>query len=239
MTDARLLDFPGASIRLVKDVEDLPLDHAHLARVAISAAFEMSHSLCIPLSMEVATAYWENEFDLPVDTLTPSREFGMLRREPLPERVTAEPRLQNEQVVTTDEISENNAIEFIDDYLTAAADDTSGLPIGWQEIQFNATMACLPEGYPYPQKDPQVIQLEVTKGFVNHPVVFHGDAAWVYGPMGASVVHAPFEYRFHRNPGEIVFDFSTYWSVWAPGGPGRPAIQKGIEALRENGWEVE
>ncbi|MFK0262599.1 hypothetical protein ACIQU1_14835 [Streptomyces angustmyceticus] len=237
MTDARLLDFPGSSIRLVKDVEDLPLEHPRLAREALAAAFDMSNELCIPLSMEISTAYWEDEFDLPVDSPAPSREFGMLRRFPLPDRVSAEPRLQNEQVVTTDEVSMNAAVDFLDDYLTPSPSDTSGRSIGWQELQFNATMARLPDDYP--TKDPQAIQLEVAKGIVVYPVERHGDANWVSGPIGASVVHAPFEYRLHRNPGEIVFDFSTYWSIWAPGGPGRPAVEKGVEFLLGNGWEME
>ncbi|MGW7573968.1 hypothetical protein [Streptomyces sp. NPDC054765] len=237
MTDARLLDFPGSSIRLVKDVEDSPLDHHHLAREAISAAFGMSHNLCIPLSMEISTAYWENEFDLPVDSPAPPREFGMLRRSPLPAGVSSKPRLQNELVVTTDEISETSTIEFLDDHLTGPRNEMSGRAIGWQELQFNATMARLPDDYP--REDPHMIQLEVAKGFVIQPIESHHGADWIYGPMGASVVHAPFEYRIHRNPGEIVFDFSTYWSIWAPGGPGRPAVEKGVEVLLESGWELE
>jgi hypothetical protein len=237
MTDARLLDFPGSSIRLTKDVEDLAVDHAHLARLALAATFRMTRNLCVPLSMEVTTAYWEREFDLPVDSPTPARESGMLRRSPLPERVTAEPRLRNEQVTEAAEVNEVTAINFVEDYLTESPNDTSGLPIGWQDIQFNATMARLPDDYP--RADPGMIQLEVTKGFVNHPIESHNDAEWVYGPVGASVVHAPFEYRIHRNPGELVFDFSTYWSTWAPGGLGRPAIDNSIEALLGNGWELQ
>ncbi|MEU9124160.1 hypothetical protein AB0C96_30600 [Streptomyces sp. NPDC048506] len=237
MTDARILDFPGSSIRLVKDVEDLSVDHAQFARLALSAAFKMSHDLCIPLSMEVTTAYWETEFDLPVDSPTPPRESGMLRRSPLPERVTAEPRLRNEQVTAIGEISENAAVNFIQGLLTEPPNDTSELSVGWQDIQFNASMARLPDDYP--REDPDVIQLEVTRGVVNHPVETRDDAGWIYGPIGASVVHAPFEYRLHRNPGELVFDFSTYWSIWAPGGMGRPEIDNRIEALLESGWELE
>ncbi|WP_310724581.1 hypothetical protein [Streptomyces sp. N2A] len=237
MTDARMLDFPGSSIRLVKDVENLSVDHAQFARMALTAAFTMSRNLCIPLSMEVSTAYWEAEFDLPVDAPTPPRESGMLRRSALPERVTAEPRLQNEQVIAVDDISETAALEFVEGFLNEPPNDGVGFGIGWQEIQFNASMARLPDDYP--REDSEVLHLEVVKGVVNHPVESHGGAHWVYGPIGASVVNAPFEYRLHRNPGELVLDFSTYWSIWAPGGPGRPEVDSNVEALLKDGWELD
>ncbi|MFI2258877.1 hypothetical protein [Streptomyces tubercidicus] len=237
MTDARLLDFPGSSIRLVKDVDDLPLDHRQLARVAVAGAFEVSRDLFVPLSMELSTAYWESEFDLAADPPAPSREFGMLRRSPLPERVIAEPQMGKDQVTTADTVSEATVINFIDDYLSGSPEDTPGRDIGWQEIQFNATIARLPDNYP--REDPRVIELEVAKGSVAHPLVSHAGANWVYGPMGESVIHAPFECQIYRNPGELVLTLTTFWSIWAPGGPGRPAIEKGIAALLDSGWEVE
>ncbi|WP_164764609.1 hypothetical protein [Streptomyces lydicus] len=54
--------------------------------------------------------------------------------------------------------------------------------------------------------------------------------------MGAAVLHAPLEYRIHRNPGTIVFDIAVYWTTWSPGGPGWATVEQGLARLAEEGW---
>ncbi|TSB18070.1 hypothetical protein [Streptomyces benahoarensis] len=235
MTQARIIDFPGSSIRLERDVEAMSEDHIGLARLAIASVFQFSQRLCIPLAMEVETSYWDNEFDLPITSPSRLREFGILRCSNLPEGLTVDPRGRNSPVTNVQEVSESVALEFVESLLAEDAFDAAGLSIGWQEIEFNGMMARLPENF-LPEGE-QTVSLEVARGHVEHPVKSIGDTSWIYGPIGASVVHAPFEYRIHRDQGEIALDISTYWSLWAPGGPGRHDVDRAVETLLKDGWQ--
>src|SRR4051812_32312696 len=105
MTRARMLDFPGSAIRLQRDVEDVAANHWDLAELALKAAFKFSEDLCVPLSIEISTSYWEDEFDLPVDAPARPFEFGMLRRRTLPPEVDARPYWLNEEVFVADDIN--------------------------------------------------------------------------------------------------------------------------------------
>ncbi|GAO08779.1 TonB-dependent receptor [Streptomyces lydicamycinicus] len=83
------------------------------------------------------------------------------------------------------------------------------------------------------------IQLEVAGHHLDHPVERHAGNDWVHGPIGASVLHAPFEFQVHRSQGEMRFDVAIYWSTWSPDGPGWAAVKSGIAALAKDGWVPE
>ncbi|MFF9479947.1 hypothetical protein [Streptomyces sp. NPDC014733] len=234
MTQARIIDFPGSSIRLEYDIDEVSEDHVGVARLAIASVFQFSQHLCIPLAMEVETSYWDNEFDLPVTSPARPRGFGMLRCSNLPERVVVAPLGRNASVTHVPDLKESVALDFIEDLLSGDASDASGLSIGWQEINFGTMLARLPDNF-LPEGEKSV-ELEVARGHVEHPVKTLGDASWIYGPIGASAVHAPFAYRIHRDQGEVTLDISIYWSLWAPGGPGRPHVDRAVENLCAEGW---
>ncbi|MGW1840096.1 hypothetical protein [Streptomyces sp. NPDC002067] len=235
MTQARIIDFPGSSIRLECDVEEMSDDHIGVAKLALAGIFQFSQELCVPLAMEVETSYWDNEFDLPLASPSRRQEFGMLRCGDLPERLTVDPVGRNASVTTVQEINGPVALDFVKSLLTEDPSDAADLGVGWQEISFSTTMARLPDGF-LPEGEDSV-NLEVARGHVVHPVKTIDGAPWIYGPIGASVVHAPFEYRIHRDQGEVALDITTYWSLWAPGGPGRPDVDRAVEGLLAEGWQ--
>ncbi|MEV0369792.1 hypothetical protein AB0I10_08195 [Streptomyces sp. NPDC050636] len=82
-----------------------------------------------------------------------------------------------------------------------------------------------------------MVPVTIGNGTVSHPTETANGFDWVYGPRGLSVLHAPFEYRLHRDPGLLNFDISIYWSIWTKDGPGRADVTDGINLLLEDGWQ--
>lgn len=238
MMSATMHDFPGYNVRLRMNVEDdAAEDHTHLARLAIGAVFSFSEGLCIPLAMEFSVAYWDSDFDIPIDSPERSKGNGMLRRRTLPPELDAKPYYLNSQMSLAEEIDSAAAISFIENFLSRDESDIDGLTVGWQEMQFNATMARLPDDDS--QRDHNAVRLEVAGHSIDYPIENRDGSDWVNGPVGASVIHAPFEYRIHRDSGEMIFDITIYWSTWSPGGPGWPAVERGIARLTGGEWERE
>jgi hypothetical protein len=109
--------------------------------------------------------------------------------------------------------------------------------VGGEGLAFNATAARLPDDDSRSERS--TIQIEVAGHHLDHPVERHAGNDWVHGPIGASVLRAPFEFQVHRSQGEMRFDVAIYWSTWAPDGPGWAAVKSGIAALAKDGWVPE
>lgn len=86
-----MLDFPRSCVHLIRETDATDVRHLELAEFTLGAMFTLSHGLCVPLSLEIASSYWDDEIDFPLDALSPIPEFAMLRR-PLPDQVDAKPR---------------------------------------------------------------------------------------------------------------------------------------------------
>lgn len=225
-------DFPGVTVRLKRDVEEVAEDHIRLAEMAIGALYTFSEGLCLPLSMEITAAYWDDEFDLPLPSPRPRREHGMLRRRRLPERLYANSRYRNELPTLAEEFDAVTAASFIKGFLSS--DDSDEPAVGWEDLAFNATAARLPDDDGRHERSS--IRIEVAGHHLDHPIERHAGSDWIYGPIGASILHAPFEFQVQRDQGEMVFDVTIYWSTWSPGGPGWADVEKGMAALTEDGW---
>ncbi|GAA3174756.1 MULTISPECIES: hypothetical protein [Streptomyces] len=238
MEDIRLLDFPGHTIRLERDVEAWSDEHLRLARLALDSVFAFSENLCVPLSMEVHAPYWNDEFDLPLDsTGGPMRplDSAMLRQRPLPEGLTANPFMRGRGVTEVGALTPGSTRDFMAACLTAGADDLAGVAIGWQEMWICTTKVRLPEAV---DRVGPFLTLDIGGGRRSRqPVETDGAARWVRGAVGPAVVHAPFEYRVHRHQGTMTFDISLHWSLWTPGGPGYAEIERRLTDLLRAGWE--
>lgn len=232
MTHSRMLDFPGNTIRLERDVADMAENHAGLAEFALEAAYAFSDNLCIPLSIEMVTSYWEDEFDLPITSPPRPSEVRMLRCEIMPPEVEMRPTWLGEEVRIVDSIDLATASQFAREFLAAGPGDAAGMTIGWEEMQVNSTMVRLPYGY----ADTGIVPVEVPNGIVDHPTERIEEADWAYGPMGVSMLHAPFEYRIHRASERLRFDISVYWTTWTKGEAGYSDFETGVETLLNNGW---
>lgn len=134
--DPTMPDFPGSCVRRIREIDETDVHHLELAEITLGAMFKLSHGLCVPLSLEIASSYWDDEFDFPLDTPSPISEFAMLRRTPLPEQVDAKPRWRGESVTPTKEIDLSTAVHFVKDFLTSRPDTETSLPLGWQWINF-------------------------------------------------------------------------------------------------------
>lgn len=203
-------DFPGVAVRLRRGVEEVAEDHIRLAEMAIDARYTFCGGLCLPLSMEITAAYWDDEFDLPLPSPRPRREHGMLRRGRLPEGLCANSRYRNELPALAEEFDAVTAVSFIKDFLSPDdSDEDRGEPtVGWDYLAFNATAARLPDDDGRHERSS--IRVEVAGHHLNHSIERRAGSDWVCGPIGASILHAPFEFEIQRDQGEMVFDMAIY-----------------------------
>lgn len=236
MTHSRMLDFPGHEVRLELDVLDAPMDHGMLASLALKGMFTFSQRRCVPLALEVGTAYWEDEFDIPVKDPARRANSRMLRCKELPPgTVTPRPDWPDEEVTTVEQVDEDTTWHFVRELIEVTPKDPEGMSIGWTDMNVYTGMIRLPRNFS--GAEATTISIAVAGGVVDHPITRVDGDAWVYGPL-PTTLHAPLEYRIHRRSGKLILDISLYWDLWTENDAGATDIRRGIDALVDLGWRI-
>lgn len=80
-----------------------------------------------------------------------------------------------------------------------------------------------------------VLSLEVPGGDIGVKVARRSDGAWISGAECRTDLQ-PFELRVDTPADVPMLDITTCWSMWMPGGPGEPDLERVLGALVERGW---
>ncbi|MEU9114328.1 hypothetical protein AB0D04_21710 [Streptomyces sp. NPDC048483] len=231
---AAMRDFPGYFISLEREFDEMP-SQLNLAKIALGSVFDFSAEFCVPLTMELWTTYWMNDFDLAIEKPSRAPKYMMLRQHEIPTEVDFSPCWVDEQVTTTDEINEATSHQFTQGALQRQPNDRPELEIGWQEMRFRSTAVRLPD-------DPELtykgsVGLRVGTDIAQQRIEQKENGFWISGPAGSAVIHPPIEIRIGRDsPETLTFEISIYWSTWAPNGAGYEKIVSRVDALLDKGW---
>ncbi|WP_353945045.1 hypothetical protein ABII15_28115 [Streptomyces sp. HUAS MG91] len=205
------------------------------AQIALTALFDLYAAVGgVPLTLELATAYWDAEFGIPLDD--PVRPDGdwALHAERFPPELRVRPRAKDQRVSRTAVLDLGSCRGFVSDALRKNERDIGGQSfVGWKSMEVHASSVRLPAGVPL---DDGMLPVQVGRGIVRTSVEIHEGAGWAAGPSSPSMMEGPLECLITQDSGEIELTVSAYWTPWCPGGSEYPALRRAVAALVENGW---
>ncbi|QIS09600.1 hypothetical protein [Nocardia arthritidis] len=227
----RLLESPGHGIFLRYDTQNAA-DDSEVTRIALRAIFDFAELFCRPLLIGLSTAYWEDDFDWPMNKPKPAAPYRVLRSARPPEGLEIRPLWADEQVTVAEELDYDTVSGFV---ANAVGSDPAGVRMNWDYLWVRASMVRLPSTSRLNEDGSISVQDRIWT--LDHPVENLDGAHWVCGPR-RNTLDAPIEFQLGRQFFELSLRIAIHWSIWAPGGSGHPRIHAGVETLRAAGWTV-
>ncbi|MEU6846734.1 hypothetical protein ABZ930_33200 [Streptomyces sp. NPDC046716] len=235
-TPLRMRDFPGHSLSLTYAAAEnasQPVT-ADIALTALLGLYATAGG--VPLTLELATAYWDADFGFPLDH--PVRPDGAwaLHTERFPPGLRVRPRAKDQRVSRVPVLDPSSCRGFVVDALRTNDRDVTGRPfVGWRSMEVHACAVRLPAGV---RLSDGMLPVQLGRGIVRTPVEMREGARWAAGPSSPSMMEAPLECLITQEYGEVELMFSAYWTPWCPGGSEYPALRRAVEALVGSGWEL-
>lgn len=229
---AEIFDSPGCSFHLERYVQEFESD-VDFDRSTLQGVFRFMSGFCIPLSVDLSTLYWMNEFDIPIDETFPTSSQRTIRAASPPEGMRTDFVSAGNVLEQVDELSYDSVHEW---FVRSLDEDRAENPLlrpGWDEIWIRYSMARTPEGY-FPS-DIRTMPVHYRSSTAEHPVIHMDESIWIAGPM-ANTLNAPIEIQLIRTPGRVTVGVYICWNIWMPDGAGYGFVESGVSELLAAGW---